>query len=415
MAHEPLSVAIIGASGIGKHHAKWHQIAGSRVVAFLGSSPESCAPTAEAMKKLFGFDGRAYHDIDRMLDEEQIDAVSVCSPDALHGPHALKALERGIHVLCEKPLVWPANTSHDEILAAGERVVAAAEERSLVLAINTQYATALPFYYELHRRHRGEPARPETFYCATTSVIRKPVGSAESIWQDLGSHPISLLLAALPGGQLDEASVDCTVGPMGTVAEFDWTLPEGPCRCHLVVGKTSDDEMERSFGINRFIVHYTGRNDANGQFKTYLQADGSDEEHEYPDLMLSNIEAFIAAVRGEGQVVADGRTALSNLALQLRLLELAAKGCAARGDRNSKSQAPNLKQAPISEAPMIETCPDPTAALRATRLGIRIWIIWICLIFGIWCLVLRPRCPVPGTSPSPGAGFLFLRAAGHRV
>ena len=37
-----VKVAIAGASGIGKHHAKWHYEAGSEVVGFLGRDEERC-------------------------------------------------------------------------------------------------------------------------------------------------------------------------------------------------------------------------------------------------------------------------------------------------------------------------------------------------------------------------------------
>jgi predicted dehydrogenase len=47
---------------------------------------------------------RAYTDWARMLDEERLDAVVVCSPHATHAEIVLAALDRGLHVLVEKPL-----------------------------------------------------------------------------------------------------------------------------------------------------------------------------------------------------------------------------------------------------------------------------------------------------------------------
>jgi predicted dehydrogenase len=47
---------------------------------------------------------RAYTEWERMLDEERLDAVVVCSPHATHAEIVLAALDRGIHVLVEKPL-----------------------------------------------------------------------------------------------------------------------------------------------------------------------------------------------------------------------------------------------------------------------------------------------------------------------
>ncbi|MGN6126530.1 MAG: Gfo/Idh/MocA family protein, partial [Humibacter sp.] len=41
---------------------------------------------------------------EQMLDEVDLDAVSIATPTALHAPIAIAALERGIHVLTEKPI-----------------------------------------------------------------------------------------------------------------------------------------------------------------------------------------------------------------------------------------------------------------------------------------------------------------------
>src|SRR5690554_5839670 len=42
--------------------------------------------------------------IDELLSREDIQAVSVCTPDHLHGEHAHAALAAGKHVLVEKPM-----------------------------------------------------------------------------------------------------------------------------------------------------------------------------------------------------------------------------------------------------------------------------------------------------------------------
>jgi predicted dehydrogenase len=47
---------------------------------------------------------RAYTDWRAMLDEERLDALVVCSPHATHAEVTLAALDRGVHVLVEKPL-----------------------------------------------------------------------------------------------------------------------------------------------------------------------------------------------------------------------------------------------------------------------------------------------------------------------
>ena len=45
-----------------------------------------------------------YEDFDKLLDDDLIDALYIALPNHLHFKYALRALEAGLHVLCEKPL-----------------------------------------------------------------------------------------------------------------------------------------------------------------------------------------------------------------------------------------------------------------------------------------------------------------------
>jgi predicted dehydrogenase len=47
---------------------------------------------------------RAYASHDEMLANDRIDAVLICAPPLWHEPIAVDCMERGYHVLCEKPL-----------------------------------------------------------------------------------------------------------------------------------------------------------------------------------------------------------------------------------------------------------------------------------------------------------------------
>src|SRR3989442_6497930 len=48
---------------------------------------------------------RWYDSADTLLAQEPLDFVDICTPPASHGLLVCRALERGLHVLCEKPLV----------------------------------------------------------------------------------------------------------------------------------------------------------------------------------------------------------------------------------------------------------------------------------------------------------------------
>lgn len=47
---------------------------------------------------------KIYHDYDAMLADPELEAVIIATSDAFHVPAAMRALEAGKHVLCEKPI-----------------------------------------------------------------------------------------------------------------------------------------------------------------------------------------------------------------------------------------------------------------------------------------------------------------------
>ncbi|GAH72196.1 unnamed protein product, partial [marine sediment metagenome] len=48
---------------------------------------------------------------EKMIDSEKLDVVSICTPNYLHAPIILKAIEKNCHILCEKPIA----ISHEEL------------------------------------------------------------------------------------------------------------------------------------------------------------------------------------------------------------------------------------------------------------------------------------------------------------
>lgn len=78
------------------------------------------ATELEQVRSRFGF-RYAFEDYRRMLAETELDAVIVASPHTLHHEHARAALERGLHVLCEKPLCTRAEHAQDLVRLAEEK------------------------------------------------------------------------------------------------------------------------------------------------------------------------------------------------------------------------------------------------------------------------------------------------------
>ena len=91
-----LKVGLCGVGGIsGAHIPAWEAMEDAELIALCDVRPGQ-------MEKYP--DKRRYTDVDEMLAKEQLDILDICLPTYLHAEVALKAMERGIHVLCEKPI-----------------------------------------------------------------------------------------------------------------------------------------------------------------------------------------------------------------------------------------------------------------------------------------------------------------------
>jgi D-apiose dehydrogenase len=117
----PLRVAMVGAGMISAFHLRaWKSVPGAELVAVV--DPD--AARAEARAREFGI-GRCHPDVSALLAADPPDAIDVASPRETHGGIVVNAIDRGIHALCQKPLV--------PTLAEAERLVASLEGRARVM------------------------------------------------------------------------------------------------------------------------------------------------------------------------------------------------------------------------------------------------------------------------------------------
>ncbi|MBO2517233.1 MAG: gfo/Idh/MocA family oxidoreductase [Clostridiales bacterium] len=77
---------------------------------------------ANAFREQFGFE-KAYGSYDELLDDSAVDAVYVPLPNHLHAEWAMKAMKKGKHVICEKPLAISKEQAQDMFRCARENGV----------------------------------------------------------------------------------------------------------------------------------------------------------------------------------------------------------------------------------------------------------------------------------------------------
>jgi len=97
-ANDRLNIAIVGAGGRGLNNLQ--SVQSENVVALCDVDDVRCAEARSSFPK-----AAFYKDFRRMLDKESsLDAVVVSTPDHTHAVVSIAAMQRGLHVYCEKPL-----------------------------------------------------------------------------------------------------------------------------------------------------------------------------------------------------------------------------------------------------------------------------------------------------------------------
>jgi UDP-N-acetyl-2-amino-2-deoxyglucuronate dehydrogenase len=108
-----INFAIVGCGRIAQRHAEHiNNTTGCKLVA-------TCDIELEKANKLADeFEAKAYSSIEKLLENKDVDVVSICSPNGLHAHHSILGLNAGKHVLCEKPMALSAYDCGEMIKAA---------------------------------------------------------------------------------------------------------------------------------------------------------------------------------------------------------------------------------------------------------------------------------------------------------
>ena len=91
-----LKVGLVGVGVISTVHIPaWLSVEGIELVALCDIRPEQ-------MEKYPNI--RQYTDFYEMIEKEKLDVLDICVPTYLHAEFSIAAMEKGINVLCEKPV-----------------------------------------------------------------------------------------------------------------------------------------------------------------------------------------------------------------------------------------------------------------------------------------------------------------------
>lgn len=103
MAPKKLQVAAAGLGRMGHRHALNFLNRTPRAELVAAFSPDP-AELQWGKQHLEPYGVTLYDDYDKMLEQKGLDAVVIGTATSVHAEEAIKAMEKNLHVLCEKPL-----------------------------------------------------------------------------------------------------------------------------------------------------------------------------------------------------------------------------------------------------------------------------------------------------------------------
>ena len=315
MSGRPVRVGVVGTGALGYHHARLLSRLAGGDVEFAGIHDINPARAAQVAHEL---GVTAHPSLAALLDGA--DAVTVAVPTSAHTAVGGAVLQRGIHVLMEKPLA--------DSVAGAETLVRAARERGVVLQVghverfNRAVRAAAPYL--------DEPR----FLQIDRLAPFQPRGTDVAVILDLMIHDLDLVLE-LVGAEVTDvrASGVPLLTPHVDIANARIEFANGAV-ANLTASRVS---RERTRKLRIFQpTGYFSLDLAQGagaffRLKPGWQTMGATTleqivEHvrlEAPEAepLRLELESFLRAVRGEEEVVVSGAAGAQALALAFRVAD----------------------------------------------------------------------------------------------
>ncbi|HEY3497539.1 MAG TPA: Gfo/Idh/MocA family oxidoreductase [Polyangiaceae bacterium] len=257
--------AVIGAGNIAQVAvlpAFEHASENSRLVALISGDP---AKRASLRKRHKLEHTGSYEELESVLEQAEIDAVYVATPNSQHREFTERAARCGVHVLCEKPLAPSLEDCHAMMHACEENSV------KLMVAYRLHFEEATLKAFEIARSGKlGELRLFDSFF---THVVKpndirrdpEPGGGASF---DLGvycinaarnlfeAEPISVFAAAVERNGVDDTTTVVLRFPQERLAQFCISNSTSGVSSYRVAGSKGDLRVEPAYEYAEGLVHY---------------------------------------------------------------------------------------------------------------------------------------------------------------
>jgi predicted dehydrogenase len=230
------------------------------ITALCDIKPERVEYAKKMYAQEFGYDSATYTDYRKMLDSEKLDGVYVSGPNDTHLEMTLACFDKGVHVLCEKPM--------EISLERCDRMIAAAKKKKLVLSMGMQMHYRERYHIVKRLINEGRVGKPAMVWC---TEYRHPfVGMKDWVWDTSRSggaiveknchhyEIFDLWLNSLPttvyatGNQMKH--FNATGGGKSDIIDNAWVVNDYECGARGMVGicflATNDNRHYREFGLH---------------------------------------------------------------------------------------------------------------------------------------------------------------------
>ena len=312
-------IGVVGAGALGFHHTRiLRDVAGAQLIGFHDAKPERAAHVSSELGV------RAFPTLEGLLDE--VDAVSVVVPTPAHFKIASPALERGLHVLIEKPIATTLEEA-DALLAIAERT-GAMVQTGHVERFNRAVRAALPF------------VEGPRFIESDRLAPFNPRGSDVAVVLDLMIHDIDLVRTFVGGGVSSVSAVGVPVlTPFVDIANARITFDAGAV-ANITASRVSRDRMRKLrifqqtgylsldlaagsgefYRLRRDVDLAALVRDAQGAQALESFVERVPVEAPEGEPLRLELEAFVQAVSGEAPIAVTGEDGREALAVALRIV-----------------------------------------------------------------------------------------------
>ena len=309
----PIRVGVVGAGALGYHHIRLlKKIEGAELVGFYDHKPARAPLVAKELETT------AFQSLEAQLDK--VEAMTVVVPTPAHVAVGLPILERGIHALIEKPLA--------DTLPGAETLVHTARERGICLQVghverfNRAVRAAAPYLEEPRflQTERLAPFQPRGTDVAVILhlMIHDLDLVLELVRSEVGEVRATGVPILTPHVDIANARVEFANGAVATITAS--RVSRERTRKLRIFQPTGYFSLDLAQGNGHFYRLKQGWQGLGAkqieEIVDHVKLDAPEAEP-----LKLELESFLRAVRGDGDVVVTGAAGLQALALAYRVAD----------------------------------------------------------------------------------------------